>query len=304
VLEPTSQKNATSDENGSYELAGLMARSIAVYASKPGYVTSMKTVEIGRDARLDIQLDRAPMVVKGHVYDTAERALSGATVEVLDGPQAGLSTTTTNAGEFSLTGTFDDSTRFRAAAEGHIPAVGTLNPPCQLCNPQRWMFFALDVLAAPLDLAGNYALNFVADSSCTGLPDEVRTRTYAATVTPAPSRPRTLFEVQVSGASFFEGYSGFWMSVAGDYVTFTLGDLHGRPGLVEQVARNSFLALEGWGAATVDASGPPISLTYVGVVEFCEMTSEVGSYEICASAKRVANARCASSGHQLVLTRR
>ncbi len=51
------------------------------------------------------------LFIQGTVSDTAFRPLAGARVEVLDGPQAGLSTTANAQGEFSLTGTFDDGTR-------------------------------------------------------------------------------------------------------------------------------------------------------------------------------------------------
>ena len=47
-------------------------------------------------------------------------SLGGAVVEVVDGPQAGLSTISNAAGQFSLSGRFDDDTRFRAAKAGHV----------------------------------------------------------------------------------------------------------------------------------------------------------------------------------------
>lgn len=78
--------------------------------------------------------------------DTAYRPLAGARVEVLDGPQANTSTLTDGAGEFSLRGIFDETTRFRAEKDGHESATGTLWF-CAACNPQRRMNFILGVLA-------------------------------------------------------------------------------------------------------------------------------------------------------------
>ena len=73
-----------------------------------------------------------------------------------------MSTTADAEGQFSLTGTSDDRTQFRATKEDH------------------------------------YTLTFVADSTCTDLPNELRTRTYAATMTPesnSHSPAHTLFSL-------------------------------------------------------------------------------------------------------------
>src|SRR5438105_90244 len=61
--------------------------------------------------------------VTGTVNDTAFRPLGGARVEVVDGPQGGMSTTVDANGAFSLSGTFDDATRFRASMEGHLTTI-------------------------------------------------------------------------------------------------------------------------------------------------------------------------------------
>ena len=44
----------------------------------------------------------SPVGMKGTVADGAFRSLAGARVEVLDGPQAGMTTTTDSRGEFSV----------------------------------------------------------------------------------------------------------------------------------------------------------------------------------------------------------
>ena len=85
-------------------------------------------------------------LIRGIVYDTAPglstargrgpRRTAGGHVDDLQHPE----------GRFSLVGTFDDATRFRATREGHVAATGTLRP-CRGCNPGRWLIFNLDVLA-------------------------------------------------------------------------------------------------------------------------------------------------------------
>ena len=46
------------------------------------------------------------------------------------------------------------------------------------------MTFTLAALAPPVNIAGHYTLTFIADSTCVGLPDDVRIRSYAGTITP------------------------------------------------------------------------------------------------------------------------
>ena len=75
-----------------------------------------------------LQVVRQPGVFElvGYVDDTSFRALSGATVEVLDGPQTGISTMTDSNGHFSLTGVFTEATRLRATEDGYQAAIQTL----------------------------------------------------------------------------------------------------------------------------------------------------------------------------------
>ena len=243
------------------------------------------------------------------MYDTALRPLDDARVEVLDGPQAGTSTTSNGDGGFWLAGTFDDTTRFRATRAGHVAETATLRP-CGGCNPGRWLIFDLDPLVPPVSLAGDYTLTFIAHGACEGLPEQVRTRTYAATITNrSPSdRPATAFDVSVSGASFrndlaWGGGPSLQIFVAGDYLSLGFADFHGSPGLVEQVAANTYLALSGMGGASVGATASDFSIPFTGVLEYCATTSEMmGSYA-CTPGPGVVQARC-NSNHRAIFTRR
>src|SRR5258706_460970 len=73
------------------------------------------------------------LFMRGTVSDTAFRPLAGVKVEVVDGPQAGLSVTSGAAGGFSLTGIFDDATRFLATKERYVTATRTLQACCAAC---------------------------------------------------------------------------------------------------------------------------------------------------------------------------
>jgi hypothetical protein len=247
----------------------------------------------------------AGVLINGAVYDTALRTLAGTVVEVLDGPNVGTSTTSGAAGEFSLTGTFDANTRFRATKEGHVVATRTFSNIADT----KWIFFGLEVLAPPVNIAGDYTLTFLADSACAGLPDEVRTRTYAATITPGSGTgiPANLYlNGRVASASFLERYSGFGVHVAGDYVAVPqLGDMHGDPGLVEQIDTNTYLAFEGSAAAaSVDPSASTVSMSLHGFIDYCVTKSAMGQRYDCNPSQAVSRVRCTSTNHRLILTRR
>lgn len=99
-----------------------------------------------------------------------------------------------------------------------------------------------------MNIAGHYALTYTAASTCSQLPDDMRTRTYAATLEPVAIEGRpsnTLFKVITTGALFVPrlAFDYFLIGVAGDYLSLLMGDLHGRPGLVEQVLPTTYVAL-------------------------------------------------------------
>jgi hypothetical protein len=242
----------------------------------------------------------------GTVYDSAFRPLAGARVEVVDGPQAGTSTVADASGHYTMVGDFDDATRFRATKDGYLAGTGTRQPFCQPCRPNWWLYFYLAPVAPPVDIAGDYTLTLRADGACANLPNEARTRTYAARITRAtdPAHPsNTQFDVTVSGSSFLDGYRVFGIFVAGDYLSAEIGNAHGSPGLVEELGAKTYLTLGGSVAASVtDVS--TISASFNGFVERCELTTEWGSRYNCSAAETVALAQCTSTKHQLILTRR
>jgi hypothetical protein len=225
---------------------------------------------------------------------------------VVDGPLSGLSTTADVNGTYRLTGAFDATTRFRATKEGHVAATWPLPEICERCNPQWWIHFYLEALAAPARIAGDYTMTFVADVACDGLPDEVRTRTYAATValTSRPGEPaNSRFDVTVTGGTFLERYNSFTIGVAGDYIKSDIGDWgHGAPGLVEQIATNTYLTLGGTIGTSV-AEGATISGSFVGVIERCELPAQWGSRYSCEPGA-ISHGRCFSANHGFSLRRR
>jgi len=244
--------------------------------------------------------------VNGNVYDGVFRPVAGAVVEVLDGPQAGLSATADASGQFTLRGNFDDTTRFRASKEGYVDSAGTLVPRCATCSGARYIYLVLGVPAPPVEIAGAYSLTLVADSTCTDLPSELRTRTYNATITPvSDSRvaPNTNFHATVSGAQFLKDLESFTIGVAGDLVAF---DLRWEgPAVVEEVAPNTYIGFDGRADASVGTSRvSTLSASFQGSVDYCALKSPMGSYYDCQPGLASARAECESNNHQLILTRR
>ena len=242
--------------------------------------------------------------VDGWVYDSAFRILAGASVEILDGPQAGTRTTADARGHFSMTGTVDDTTRFRATMEGHLASIGSLSSSCASCSA-RYIYFYLAVNASPVNMAGDYTLTFVADA-CINLPSELQTRTYGATIAPGSnshSPADTFYTVTVSGALFAANYGSFSIGVAGDLVAF---ELRGEgPTLIEQVAENTYLGFDGRAEARVEtATVSTISAFFSGSINYCALPAPMGQYWGCNPAHAVAHAECQSTTHRLILTRR
>jgi hypothetical protein len=240
--------------------------------------------------------------VKGRVVDTADRPLAGAVVEVVDGKQAGRSATSDATGDFYFVGSFDDTTVFRATKEGHVAATQSW----RRVSGQPWLIFYLGVLAAPASISGDYSLTFTADTACTAaLPLELRTRTYAATVTAATSPiypPNTRFMIAASGADFERPFDWFSVGVAGDYLAFWLGDER----LIEELADGAYLELIGSAVAVSPPGASTISASFDGAFNYCAKKPERDPFFGCTYSPAglvTQHASCMSHNHQLVLTR-
>ena len=242
--------------------------------------------------------------ISGNVSDTAFRPLAGARIEVVDGPQAGLATVADASGSFTLVGDLDGNTQLRASKDGHVAVTTTPAASCPPCNPPRYISFSLELVAPSVNIGGNYSLTFTADPACTAIPSELRTRAYAATVTPTSYRPETSFEVTLANGTFLEHYKSLWIGVAGNYVASWLGDAHGQPGVVERVAPNAYLAIEGSASGSAAADASTISMTLAGFIEYREQGSEMGTDYACRNVPVGPVARCSSNNHQVLLTRR
>jgi hypothetical protein len=217
----------------------------------------------------------------------------------MDGPQAGTSATADATGDFQLTGTFDETTRFRASKDGHAAATRTFS----VYGASRYISFELEVTGPSVNLAGAYDLTVNVEGACDGFPEELRTRSYAVTLTPSAEGATTAFALTFTGAPFVENYRRALVGVAGNDVASWLGDGHGTPGLVERLAPNTFLAFDGLATATVGVDPATITASLEGTIEYCERRSDLGSRYDCDPAQAVTHVRCTAK-HMLTLTRR
>jgi hypothetical protein len=166
-----------------------------------------------------------------------------------------MSTETDSRGQFTLTGVFSDTTRFVATKDGHLPATSTLGPFCAPCHPNRWVYFNLEEPVPPPDLSGDWQVTFVTDA-CTGLPSELRTRSYDARIALAPpaAHPaaRWLFVVTMDNVPFFSSYKDFHIAAAGNYLGFPEND---GPALIEQLDLETSLSFNALGIANGVVTG-------------------------------------------------
>ncbi|HXW05661.1 MAG TPA: carboxypeptidase-like regulatory domain-containing protein [Vicinamibacterales bacterium] len=239
----------------------------------------------------------------GTVSDPAWRALAGATIEVVGGPQAGLTTTTDAQGDFQITGAFDETSRFRATKDGHASAERPLPARCEPCNPNWWLHFYLEALAPRRSIAGDYTLTIVTNSACGGLPDDVRARSYEGTVAPYADSTNSRFQVTVEGPRIVQDFNRFVIGVAGEYLAADFGDWgHGGAGLVEQVAANTYVTVSG--SFTGSTAEPTISGAFYGIVERCQLQTDWSGLSSCAAGGPLVHEKCGPLPHQLMLTPR
>lgn len=125
--------------------------------------------------------------------DTSDASLGGAVVAVTAGAVSGLSAITAPNGHYALYGVTGE-TRVQVTKEGYQTRVETI-----ITTDHRTENFALRLVDPRQNVAGTYTLVIAAADSCRSkLPEELRTRTYAAHVT--QNGPHV--EVRLSGATF------------------------------------------------------------------------------------------------------
>ena len=253
-----------------------------------------------------------PASLSGIIYDTAHRPIGGATIEVLDGAHTGLTTTSNATGQYWLSGAFEQGTRFRASREGYVDGESRLGPSCAPCNPHLWVYIYLALPSAPVNIAGEYTMTVEAAEGCAALPADMRSRSYTASIVAQavqPTAASSYFRVDIGGPRLMPEavWSGLWIAVAGDDIELEMGDLHGQPGLIEQLGNDTYFSAGAWGRATVASPGTAFSSTFEGEIVYCVMKPGVAVLDAngrhnCGADR--ATTRIACPGGRLTFTRR
>ena len=115
----------------------------------------------------------------GYVSDTAFRVVADVRLEVSSGPQTGLVALSDARGQFTFDQPVSSPSTVRAVKDGYEIATRT---SVLTSDGRAYVGFSLASLSPPAAVAGSYTLTITADSGCASLPDEVRSRTYAAIV--------------------------------------------------------------------------------------------------------------------------
>ena len=242
--------------------------------------------------------------MRGTVSDTAFRSIAGATIEILNGPSAGLTTTSDVSGQWGFTGMFDDSTQFRATKAGYEAAIKPLGPFCAPCIPNRWVNFALKTQTPAGSIAGSYAMTITVDRACANFPEQARTRTYAVTLPSAmdasagSSSGNAYFSISPTGANFVPGWDQFDGGVSGNYVGFWFETL------VEELAPGNYLMI-GMSAGGFVGPEHPATITTRGDgrITYCTVNAASGTFDDCLRGT-AARVNCDSPQHSVVLTPR
>ena len=230
--------------------------------------------------------------MRGTVSDTAFHSIADATIEIVSGPSAGLTTKSDSGGQWGFAGPFDDSTQFRATKDGYESASEPLGPFCAACNPNRWVHFVLTTHATPAKIGGSYDMTIVADR-CAGLPEQVRSRTYAVML---PTTANAYFLISPTGANFVPGWNLVDGGVAGNSVGLWFETL------VEEVAPGSYLMIAASAGGTVEGEHPEtITMQADGRISYCTVGASSGDFQVCLRGMATV---CNSHGHKIVLTRR
>lgn len=244
--------------------------------------------------------------LRGSVTDTAYRSLSGATVEIIDGPRAGTVTTVDEHGYFSMPGTFTGTVTVKASKDGYVSQTQAVAPVWRPGPPlpgeqQRWVAFYLELPGLSIDIAGEYSLRLTVDNACTNWPEAARLRNYTATII---REGRTSFRAGLSDARFFSTvpcpvgqtctHDRFGIGVAGDYASMFIG-------IIEQLSDTSYLIFETAAAGRFGTDGITTQLN--GFLEYCTAEPfliDQGDWA-CPSGAAI---QCDSANHQLALVRR
>jgi hypothetical protein len=240
------------------------------------------------------------VTIRGRVQDAVSRPIVDARVTIVDGTQAGLSTTTNDDGRFAFIPftTRAELTALRVEKDGYTPSNPRWHAPDDITVLLRSL--------TSLDIEGQYAITFAAAAECTQLPSAVRSRTFTAAVSRVPDRLN--FTSSLTGATFQSGYDTFSAVVASDAARFLVYSWDAfnwwgedQP-IIERLPAGGYVTWMGTATTPALSSTSSMTATFDGSVSYCATPSEPTTVNYPPTCSVLVE--CKSDRHQLVLKRR
>jgi hypothetical protein len=250
--------------------------------------------------------------VLGFVRDTAFRPLSGAKIELLDGPHAGESQIADGNGAFEFLSNASGSVTLRAQRDGFESAtVGAVWKPLNafgLAISLRTVEPSLTFTPGPYTLTITNDLATAAGSlfACAGFPAQLATRTYEGSISvginaqgsyafyPLPTNPT----LNPLSGSFVIGVAGKFVAIQND------GDFN----FIEEFPGFRYLMIAPRATASEPATSTGASIVVPVDAEFryCQLTSGLGNANDCSQvlSQIVESHWCYSTHDTMVFTKR
>lgn len=230
-------RRSVSNGEGQYDLGELPRGTYMVKAEKPGRGAKTERVVVaGATVRHFFLPFRAPdgtFVLTGIVSEPGGLGIDSARVSVVSGTGTGLSTTSDFGGKYTLVGLGGDVT-LRIEADRYVAKAERLG-----VEGDQQFNVELPFAVSPARLDGEHELTLQSSESCSALPDDLRRRTYSATVSQRGSH----IDVRLSGATFREPPVLFGR-VFGDEMTLeSYSDFYYGYGIEEIVDTNTRLSI-------------------------------------------------------------
>jgi hypothetical protein len=221
---PDAGKSVTTSGSGTYTLTGLQQASFTITVSAAGFVTESMKVTAGPNQFVAIVLAFTALNVELYdalIYEDVYRQVPGATVQLMDGPQAGASAMTDANGVVHFEGAFGAPLTLSIRKDGYYPIQTT----AQIYSSGPPGTARIDFELKAPDLvqlgSGKYSITIATDGSCLNIPADLQTRTYSASAVP------------FTGARAGDGYTltldsppgqAFELDVSGRDVSINIGD--------------------------------------------------------------------------------
>ena len=125
----------------------------------------------------------------------------------------------TRRGEFRLTGTFDETTHFRATKDGHVAETRPFPERCAACKPNWWIRFNLETVAPKsTSRASTSSPSSPIPPAPTFQTRRAREPTELHHADGGLGRGPSRFDVRVSSPTILPSFNSFTIGVAGDYM--------------------------------------------------------------------------------------